>query len=134
MHNIANYIGIPYQVKARSETAVDCWGLLCMFYKNELGIDLPQYTVQYDTATPEGFKQLAEVVATGRLDSEWEKVTELAFGDVLLFRVQGLPIHCGVFLETDEFLHAFHGRNSCVERLSSITWAKRLDGAYRWKG
>lgn len=134
MVNIEKYIGIPYVAKARSETASDCWGLLCMFYKNELGIDLPAYTVEYDTETPEGFKQLAEVVATGCLDSQWEKVTELQFGDVLLFRVQGFPIHCGVFLETDEFLHAFHGRDSCIERLSSMTWSKRFDGAYRWKG
>ena len=128
MNDLASYIGIPYRDRARDDNCVDCWGLLCLFYRREFGIELPQYT----TETPEGAKYVAEVVAGGRIEPTWQRVVEPAYGDVLLFRVQGLPIHCGVALGRGEFLHSFPNRDSCIERLDSLSWAKRLDGVYRW--
>jgi cell wall-associated NlpC family hydrolase len=125
---LAKYIGIPYKDRARSECCVDCWGLVCLFYRNEFGIELPQYT----TETPEGQKYVAEVVAGTRVEPTWKKVTQPTLGDVLLFRVQGLPTHVGIALKDNEFLHSFPNRDSCIERLDSLSWTKRLDGAYRW--
>lgn len=34
------YVGIPYEVGGRGP-ALDCWGLCCLVYQNELGIVLP---------------------------------------------------------------------------------------------
>lgn len=124
-----SYIGIKYRDRARDEDCVDCWGLLCLFYRNEFGIELPQYT----TDTPDGAKYVAEVTAGARVDPTWEKVDTPQYGDVLLFRVQGLPIHCGVYVADNEFLHSFPNRDSCLERLDGLSWIKRLDGIYRWK-
>lgn len=126
--DLAKYIGIPYRDRARDDNCVDCWGLLCKIYREEFGIELPQYT----DATPDGAKYVAEVVAGSRIDPEWRRVDSAELGDVLLFRVQGLPIHCGMALGGNEFIHSFPNRDSCIERLDSLSWAKRLDGIYRW--
>lgn len=126
--DIASYVGIPYRDRARDDNCVDCWGLLCLFYRREFGITLPSYTAD----TPDGVKYVADVVNDSRVEPVWVKVDSLDFGDVLLFRVQGLPIHCGVYIGGGEFLHSFPNRGSCIERLDSLTWAKRFDGAYRW--
>ena len=43
MHWTARYINIPYINKGREFSGADCWGLVRLVYKNELGIDLPTY-------------------------------------------------------------------------------------------
>jgi cell wall-associated NlpC family hydrolase len=128
MANLSNYIGIRYKDRARDDDLLDCWGLLCLFYRQEFGILLPEYTVD----TPDGAKYVAELVAGTRKEPVWAPVSTIQYGDVLLFRVQGLPIHCGVSVGEGEFLHSFPKRDSCIERLDSLAWQKRFDGAYRW--
>ena len=51
----------------------------------------------------------------------------------VLFNIAGAPCHIGVVLERWRFLHAMRGRNSCVEDLDAIQWARRIEGFYRWK-
>lgn len=128
MTDLASYVGIPYQDRAREDNLLDCWGLLCLFYRRELGIELPQYTVD----TPDGAAHVAQLVGNTCKEPVWEPVADIQFGDVLLFRVHGLPIHCGVSVGNGEFLHSFPKRGSCLEMLDSLTWRNRFDGAYRW--
>ena len=45
--NYNKYIGLPYKENGRSTEGVDCWGLARLFYKHELGIELPSYTELY---------------------------------------------------------------------------------------
>jgi hypothetical protein len=40
----------------------------------------------------------------------------------------------GLYLNQSDFLHCFRGCNSCIERLDSHNWNKRLLGVYRWNG
>jgi cell wall-associated NlpC family hydrolase len=58
--DISRYIGIPHRVRGRDESALDCWGLIHLFYKNELGIELPDYSDLYDE--PRDVKQVEALV------------------------------------------------------------------------
>jgi cell wall-associated NlpC family hydrolase len=107
---------------------VDCWGLVKLFYERELGIVVPSYTEEY--VSPSDRKSVSEVIRENI--GKWKQISVLKRGDMLLFSILGLPLHTGVYLGNDDFLHAFQNTDSCIERLSSITWNRRLIGAYRW--
>ena len=43
MNWVQDYVGLPYEMCGRSFEGVDCWGLVVMVYRNELGIVLPDW-------------------------------------------------------------------------------------------
>ena len=122
------YIGIPYADRGRGFESLDCWGLCQLFYKEEFGIDIPDYLWAYTSAEDGG----SVAMAINENKVNWLKVDQPDFGDVLVFRILGQPIHVGIKLQDDDFLHAFKGTNSCIERLSSLSWSRRLLEVYRW--
>ena len=129
MKDLTRYIGIPYSSKGRSFESLDCYGLVFVFYREELGIDVPDYLDSYESATSRAS------VSTAIRDNlpNWKPVVAMEYGDLLVFDILGLPIHVGVYLGDNQFLHAFQRTDSCIERLNSITWSRRLVGAFRWQ-
>lgn len=127
--NLRKYIGLPYSPKGRDTTGLDCWGLVRLFYKQELGIDVPSYVQDYSDPSDR------QSVSSAILDNLkfWKKRDKPEYGDLLVFNILGLPLHTAVYIGNGDFLHAFKNTNSCIERLSSITWRRRLVGVYRWQ-
>lgn len=123
-----SYIGIPYLNRGRDREGVDCWGLVQLWHKEQLGVTVPDYLWAYTSA--EDFGSVANAINENKVN--WLKVSEPEYGDVLVFRILGYPIHVGIKLNGDDFLHAFRGTQSCVERLSSLSWSRRLTEVYRW--
>lgn len=122
------YIGIPYVLKGRNRTGVDCWGLARLVYEEQYSITLPSFDDTYSTASDENIE---EIVA--RQKEGWEEVKEPAVGDVVLFKVLGHLQHIGVYIGNNMFIHAREGYSSCIERLDSGTWKHRFAGAWRYK-
>lgn len=121
---LADFIGIPYRPLGRDKSGTDCWGLVSLYYRAALGIELPDYT--YLNTRDSIFSAIL-----GNL-SAWELREPIEANDVLLFRIFGIPYHVGIYLGDGDFLHSFNGTESCIERLNSINWKPRLLGAYRW--
>lgn len=121
------YIGLPYANNGRSEIGIDCWGLVCLFYKNELNIELPSYVDKYDGPQDLG---IASTITTYK--DNWTSTTTPDIGDVVLFNVYGEPAHVGVYVGNNKFIHSREGKDSVVESLSSPKWAKRFDGFYKY--
>ena len=121
------YIGLPYASNGRTESGVDCWGLACLFYRDELGIELPSYSELYSTASD------PEVVSAINANRDnWLLVTEAVPGDLCLFNIYGEPAHVGIYVGDNKFLHAREGRDSVIESLSSPQWSKRFQGFYTY--
>lgn len=123
-----SYIGIPYENRGRTRDGVDCWGLVQLWYREQLDVDVPDYLWAYTAANDK--ESVSDAIEENK--ANWKKVDEPEYGDVLVFRIMGYPMHVGIKLNGDDFLHAFQGTQSCLERLSSISWSRRLFEVYRW--
>lgn len=121
------YIGIPYKEYGRDENGIDCWGLARLFYKQELGIDLPSYeTETVRSFDPKLSKSVDEFI------SNWTKTAAPKLGDLCLFNILGEPTHVGLYLENGRFLHAREGHSSVIESIRKPNWNKRLEGIYTY--
>jgi cell wall-associated NlpC family hydrolase len=127
---VNRFIGIPYIDKGRTFAGCDCWGLVDLFYREQLSIQLPDYTAVYAGAADVSGNEVLLMV--GR--SAWKPVDEPAIGDLFLFRILGYACHVGIALGDGDFLHVLRGRNSTAEPLDSFTWRNAKEGAYRWTG
>jgi cell wall-associated NlpC family hydrolase len=129
--NIAQYIGLPYQVHGVPPHGADCWSLARHFAKNELGISLPVFfydelTLQQDSAR----NIIREMKDTAKW--VWKDAPD-ALGDIILFNLMGYPVHTGIYLGDGDFLHTLKGRNSSIERLTDASWRNRITGVAAWK-
>lgn len=120
------YIGLPYLANGRTEAGLDCWGLVRLFYRDELGIDLPSYTTNYSGADDPAIMELMSEYK----DTNWKKQTTFKVGDVCVFNIYGEPCHVGVYVGDSKFMHSRENRDVVIESLDSPKWSKRLEGCY----
>ena len=121
------YIGLPYNFRGRSVDGIDCLGLVQLFYREEFGIELPEYLYGDEFKTDE----CAEAIKIGEFDGNWQRVDDAQYADLLVYRVMGQPTHVGLDVCNGLMLHAFQGRNSCLEPME--VWSHRLMGRFRWR-
>ena len=126
--NIRRYLGIPYKSHSCSFDGVDCYQLVRLFNREELGKDLPDYKELYKNA----LKHDDASGAFAKGSQEWDKVEEPQLGDLILFRDRGVVSHSGVYIDDEVFLHIRENGLSCLEPLDSVHWGKRLEGIIRW--
>lgn len=125
--NLEKYIGLPYQENGRTWQGVDCWGLARLYYKEELNIDLPDYSSLYTGSSDSNLSDIIDQQKEG-----WHKVTNPIKNDLCLFNIYGEPVHIGIYIGENKFLHARDGHDSVIESLGSLQWSKRLEGTYRY--
>jgi cell wall-associated NlpC family hydrolase len=132
--NIQAYIKLPYKDKGRGLDGVDCWGLVRLVYKDELGVDLPDHCDGYQSA--EVVEGAAKMVSEEK--AHWQEVDsrEVTEGDVIVLRLAGHPVHLGVVIDSGRklMLHVMKGSNSVVEKYTNLIWRHRVDGFFRYRG
>ncbi len=128
----ARAIRVPFMDKGRDWDAWDCYGMLCVFYREVLGVVLPSYVDDYQDAgeCPESRKGLRDLMAANM--GAWHRVDEPEPGDGVLLLIGGRPIHVGLALGGGLMLHTEKRINTVIERLDSPMWAKRVEGFYRY--
>lgn len=124
-----SYIGTKFKDKGRGADGVDCWGLVCLIYRNELGIELPSYTECYENTDDKN--TLTDLIANEQ-KSKWAEVVNMRSFDVLVLKIDGLPYHIGIYTHDNKFVHCERGFNTVVAKLDSFRWQRRLMGAFRW--
>jgi len=128
VNDVSKFIGIPYKSHGRSYKEADCWGVIYLFYRDIFGIEIPKYEVGYKDA--DDSSSVSKTINSHVND--WKEVKSGLFGDVILFKIAGKTVHAGVYLNESEFLHSLSGQDSCICRLDSIAWSKRIAGIYNW--
>lgn len=125
--DFSKYIGIPYaDPESNSSNGLNCWQLVEKVMKEVFHMEPPivQYTGPLDKVAP---------IFMAHMQS-WEYVNydSRSPGDVLVLRVAGYPVHCGILISRKHFLHTLKNLNSSKESLESMRWKRRLVGIYRW--
>lgn len=121
------YVGIPFLAGGRDHSGLDCWGLVRLFYKNELAIDLPSFKSDYDISDNERIKELIAQYCEG-----WDITTTPHHGDVVVFNILGEAVHVGIMLNTTQFLHVRENSDSAVDNINNVKWNRRVEGFYRY--
>jgi cell wall-associated NlpC family hydrolase len=112
-------VGVPYEDK-------DCWGIVVEFYKAVFSVQLNPYY----SDVPESRGMAQALVYTARKD--FESVSILKFGDIVLMKMMGFESHIGVYLGEGKMLHT-QVKTGCVVD-SFAKWEKTVVGCYRPKG
>ncbi len=131
---IGDYVGIPYRLHGTTREGVDCWGLPCLWYREQYGIELPSFGDRYGRELDAAERAHIADIIRGE-SAQWRHVRQgnEERGDLVLFRVLGEESHIGLVVDAGRFLHARQGIDSCVERYDSPVWARRVVGFYRWR-
>lgn len=137
-HDYSKYIGIPFKDKGRTiEEGIDCWGLFRLFFFQEFGILFPSFADCYDSTEEE--TQIGNFVLHGIKDEiigKWNPVElgQERWGDGILIRLKNHPMHVGVMVARNIFIHALTGCDSVWENRTSTIWRRRVLGIYRLEG
>jgi cell wall-associated NlpC family hydrolase len=129
---VADYIGLPWRTLGRSRSGLDCYGLLWLVMRERFGVSLPALDGGWT-----GSRGVDDLTALARFVGAsmegWRRVdfTDRRPGDGVLLIVHGRPIHVGVVVARDWFLHIQQGHDAAIERFDSAAWCSRLEGIYR---
>ena len=121
------YIGIPFLANGRSTDGLDCWGLVRLILGNEFSIELPSFSDNYNI---DDNTRITELVA--QYKEGWERKETAEPGDCVLFNILGEPMHIGVMLDNNRFIHVREGSDTVVDSITSTKWERRVEGIYRY--
>lgn len=123
----APYVGIPYADKGRTRAGIDCWGIVRLVLGEVFNTQLPDYAALY--ANGEDWPAISAAIHAGLADG-WQRTQQPQAGDLLILSIATRPWHCGVMLNSLQFLHAAPGDFTVIERLDTPRWANRIQGIY----
>lgn len=125
------YIRIPFKEHGRAWDGADCWGLFCVVFKDELGINLNphlnEYPDTYDKAS------LPRIIGEESA-SKWVSVEpgdERPF-DAVIFNIRGVPMHVGIVAGGGFMLHCERGSGTVFEQYNGRKWSHRIVGFCRY--
>lgn len=128
------YMLIPFKEHGRGFDGCDCGGLVWLVYKTELGIELPDWRKYYENTQFESFNSLSSTIGTmlGNICYEVPLDKEIRPFDVISLTLAGHPVHVGVMVNDNTFMHIMEGySNVRQERIDRMNWRKRIDGIFR---
>lgn len=124
------YIRIPFREHGRGPYGVDCWGLACIIFREELNIELPPMDGDYEDTRD---KKISELIKSGSVS--WNVVPcgqEKPF-DIAVFRMLGRPMHIGIVVKPGRMVHCERGSGVYLTDYNKEgQWNKRLESFYRY--
>lgn len=122
---INKVIGIPWENRASSFDSVDCWGLVLLYYKHVLNIDLPNVEGYGE------FECISKCWQKEELKSHWVKVDDEKDCDLVFtcYDSDGKPCHVGIYIGNGKLLHSDgHIRAGGSVRVNNLQSVERLYG------
>lgn len=124
------YIGTPWREFGRAADGCDCWGLACLVYRNELGIELPSYAGAYTSA--EERREIAALIGGATRSPLWHAAPGRPEEfDVAVFRRGQFASHVGIVVRPGLMLHMSGEDCAKIEDYRQPLWRTRLTGIWR---
>lgn len=125
MDNFASsVIGVPFKPHGRDRDGLDCWGLVCLAYRELKGVELDDYSSEYRTL--KDFDRLRTIFQR-ECGTTWRKVDKPEPLDVAVIYRRARPIHAGIYIGNGRILHVEHGIETTVQHESEF----KIEGYYR---
>lgn len=129
MSVFSRYVGIPHVDFGRDFSGVDCWGLVRLCFRCELGIDLPGFEDSYGATTDRA--RIASTIAERAGRSPWQDADGTRAFDVILRQVGRYATHVGVLTGTGGVLHVHAKQRSVISPVERAFPAEAVAGIYR---
>lgn len=128
-HWTERFVGIPFADLGRDRSGCDCYGLVRLVYREELGISLPDY-LGYASAEEHG--EIAALIDGASRLPMWVPVegTPVAF-DIAVFRRGRLQTHVGLIVRRGLMIHMAGEDCAKIEGCEAGVWGRRLSGIWR---
>jgi cell wall-associated NlpC family hydrolase len=126
--NVRRYIGIPYKHHGRTPEGMDCYGLAKEIYKNELGIDVPDF--EYDQRVANEAFDAIHSPSGAWMRSSTESLQPF---DIMVFRNFGVVGQVAIYIGDNKAIFTGSKAGSCLRPLSAERM-NRCIGVYRWAG
>ena len=131
MLNIARYIVAPYRFNGRDFSGCDCYGLVILWFRHELNIELIDH--QHGRASHSEFTDTGYFTEKAHEEFSPVPIEDARLHDVVLIRTGSLTAnHCGIKLMGDCILHTMQ-KTGCITSKLSL-WRNKIVGIYRHKG
>lgn len=126
-----DYIGLPFKTNGRDHDGVDCYGLICLAYKEIHNIVLPSFDNVFVDEDPKTLLEVARVMNRER--DNWERANTLREFDMVQLRTGKHAFHVGLSIGRGKMIHVEKGIDAVIENLNSPIWRNRIEWIYRHK-
>lgn len=92
------FLGIPYKKRGRDYKGADCYGLVYLFYKDYLDIELPLFDLPYMS-----LKQQSNCIEECK--GQFLQVTTPKKYDIILIKRGNYRLHVGIYIDKHKILH-----------------------------
>ena len=122
------FVGLPFVDGGRDWSGVDCWGLVCLAYRELSGIQLPLY----GDVSAEDLRSVSRNIDAGK--NGWRRVEQPEALDVAVMRLPSSSRigHVGLYDGAGRILHAERASGVALEDMRSPMIAARLVGFWRY--
>lgn len=118
------YIGVPFLETGRTLAGCDCWGLVRIVYRQELGILLPSWSFHKDLNDTRIIEnELSEA------HKVFEKIDSIEPFSIALISSQISVLHVGIVVNEKTMLHTLKGKDACIAKIG--IYDRQLKGFYR---
>lgn len=123
-----NFIGVPFRDDKESFKGANCYGLVRLFYLEELDIIIPSLNV------PSNHSNKVFATFLKQISEHWEKVEEPNYGDVVAMAHNlahpKIVQHVGVYLGDGKILHTLNKLDSHISSIETLR--PIIKGFYKW--
>ncbi len=122
------YIKTPFKEKGRGHDGCDCWGLVKLIYKEQLGIELPGYEEVYETTND---REILAATIKNERDSRWMHPDKPQPFDVIILNMAGMPMHVGIVTHKGHMIHCAKDVGTAHEKFNQLRWKNKVIGFAR---
>ena len=126
MKDLQKYFLVPYVWRGNDSNGCDCYGFVELWYKNELGIELPSYERRGNS-----FREINAEMIEQYKDHKFFNVDKPETHDVVYMKdAFGVPRHVGIYID-GHILHMTEICGTLMQRESAIK--TRIISYHRYK-